>query len=143
MILRHLCETSSHSKDFLLSHDITPQLRSKMIDWMIEVLSSYKMNEDSFFRSVKIMDRFLNRTEKKQEVKDLHLIGVASMWTACKYEEIYPIKLDTMYDKIARKKFTKTEIIQKESDILCALNFKMEEVRYFYYGSKEAWETYD
>lgn len=86
LILRHLCDTSSPSKDFLLTHDITPQLRSKMIDWMIEVLSSYKMNEDSFFRSVKIMDRFLHKSEKKQEVKDLHLIGVSSMWTACKYE---------------------------------------------------------
>ena len=59
------------------------------------------------------------------------MIGVSSMWTACKYEEIYPIKLDTMYDKITRKKFTKTEIIQKESDILCALNFNMEEVNVY------------
>lgn len=60
---------------------------------MIEVLSSYKMNEDTFFRSVKIMDSFLKKVTTNQEVKDLHLIGVASMFSACKYEEIYPIKL--------------------------------------------------
>ena len=54
------------------------------------------------------------------------MIGVASMWSACKYEEIYPIKLETMYDKIARKKFTRNEILNKESEILAALCFRME-----------------
>ena len=37
-----------------------------MVDWMIEVLSSYKMNEDTFFRSVKLMDSFLKKTKAKQ-----------------------------------------------------------------------------
>lgn len=49
------------------------------------------------------------------------------MWSACKYEEIYPIKLETMQDKIARKKFTRNEILNKQSEILAALNFRMEE----------------
>ena len=56
-----------------------------MVDWMIEVLSSYKMNEDSFFRAIKIMDSFLLKAKDRQEVKDLHLIGVAAMFSACKY----------------------------------------------------------
>jgi hypothetical protein len=99
-----------------------------MIDWMIEVLSSYKMSEDTFFRSVKLMDCFLKKSRKPQEVKDLHLIGVASMFSACKYEEIYPIKLDTMFDRIARKKFKKADILNKESEILQDLNFRLEEV---------------
>jgi hypothetical protein len=37
-----------------------------MIDWMIEVLSSYKMTEDTFFRSVKLMDSFFLKTNNKQ-----------------------------------------------------------------------------
>lgn len=85
-IISHLCEQSVPCKNFLQAHDITPHLRSKMVDWMIEVLSSYKMQEDTFFRSVKIMDSFLSRTQKRQQVKDLHLIGVSSMWSGCKYE---------------------------------------------------------
>lgn len=79
-----------------------------MVDWVIEVLSSYKMNEDSFFRSVKIMDSFLKKFITRQQIKDLHLIGVAAMFSACKYQEIYPIKLETMFDRIARKKFKRT-----------------------------------
>jgi len=65
-ILSHYCTQSSDSKDFLEPHAITPNLRAKMVDWVIEVLSSYKMNEDSFFRSVKIMDSFLKKFITRQ-----------------------------------------------------------------------------
>lgn len=57
-----------------------------MVDWMIEVLSSYKMTEETFFRSVKYMDIFFKKATKKLEVSDLHIIGVASMFMASKYE---------------------------------------------------------
>ena len=42
--------------NFLAHHSISKSLRAKMIDWMVEVLSSYKMSEDTFFRSVNFMD---------------------------------------------------------------------------------------
>jgi hypothetical protein len=64
-----------------------------MVDWMIEVLSSYKMSEETFFKSVYIMDSYLRKCKDKLEAKDLHLIGIASMFIAGKYEEIHPLKL--------------------------------------------------
>lgn len=96
-ILSHLCCSSVNSPGFLENHSISASLRSKMVDWMIEVLSSYKMTEETFFRSVKMMDRFLKKCEKKQEQKDLHLIGVTSMFSAAKYEEIHPLKLSVIF----------------------------------------------
>lgn len=66
------------------------------------------MTEETFFRSVKMMDLFLKKSEVRQELKDLHLIGVTVMFSAAKYEEIHPLKLNVMYDKIARKKFRKS-----------------------------------
>jgi hypothetical protein len=91
----------------LLKHEISSSLRSKMVDWMIEVLSSYKMSEETFFKSVFVMDAYMKRATAKLEVKDLHLVGVAAMFIASKYEEIHPLKLEVLYDKIARKKFRK------------------------------------
>ncbi len=91
----------------LASHGISATLRSKMVDWMIEVLSSYKMTEETFFRSVYMMDAYLKNCSIRLEVKDLHLIGVTAMFSAAKYEEIHPLKLNIIYDKIARKKFKK------------------------------------
>jgi hypothetical protein len=97
-----------------------------MIDWMIEVLSSYKMTEETFFRSVYLMDAFLNKSGTRLEVKDLHLVGVTAMFSAAKYEEIHPIKLQIIFDKIARRKFKKADILDKETEIMKALDFKLE-----------------
>ena len=91
---------------------------------MIEVLSSYKMSQETFFRSVHLMDAYLQRSPRL-EVKDLHLVGVTSMFTAGKYEEIHPLKLSIIYDKIARRKFRKQDILQKESELVAALDFKL------------------
>lgn len=57
-----------------------------MVDWMIEVLSSYKMSEETFFRSVYLMDGYLRNCPSRLEVKDLHLIGVTAMFAGAKYE---------------------------------------------------------
>lgn len=48
------------------------------------------------------------------------------MFAAAKYEQIHPLKLSIIYDKIARKKFKKNEILDKESDIVKTLDFQME-----------------
>ena len=43
------------------------------------------------------------------------------MFAAAKYEEIHPLKLAVVYDKISRKKFKKNEILEMESEIIQAL----------------------
>lgn len=123
-----MCESTERCQceHMLLRHEITSSLRSKMVDWMIEVLSSYKMTEESFFKSVFVMDTYIKNCRTKLEVKDLHLVGVAAMFIATKYEEIHPLKLEVLYDKIARKKFKKSEILEKESEIIETLSFSLE-----------------
>lgn len=43
-ILTHISNCAPSQKDMLNNHSISASLRSKMVDWMIEVLSSYKMS---------------------------------------------------------------------------------------------------
>ena len=43
-IFNHVSECGLELGSFLSKHSITPSLRAKMVDWMIEVLSSYKMS---------------------------------------------------------------------------------------------------
>ena len=74
------------------------------------------------------MDKFFKNSQKKLQVSDLHLIGVTCMFTASKYEEIYPFKLNAIYDKICRKKFAKKEIIEMEEQLLEALDFELQQV---------------
>ena len=53
------------------------------------------------------MDAYLKSEEKIQDTKDIHLIGVAAIFSAMKFEEINPLRLPLMAEKIARKKFDK------------------------------------
>ena len=57
-----------------------------MVDWVIEVISSYKYSEASFFTAVRLMDSFFKRTKTIHKSSDLHLVGVACIFIACKFE---------------------------------------------------------
>ena len=47
----------------LARHKITPNLRAKMIDWMVEVMCSYKCSDQAFFLAVNYMDTFFEKTQ--------------------------------------------------------------------------------
>ena len=45
------------------------------------------------------------------------------MFSAMKYEEIHPLRLSLIAEKIARKKFSRQEIVEKESRMMEVLGF--------------------
>ena len=58
-------------------------------------------------------------------MSDLHLIGVTSMFISSKYEDIYPLKMKMVYEKIAHKKLQIEKIKQQEIDILRVINYRI------------------
>lgn len=54
---------------------------------------------------------------------DLHLLGVACMFIASKYEDVYPIKLNSLWEKAVYDKLSKEQIKDKEFEVLETLNF--------------------
>lgn len=77
-----------------------------MIDWMVQVL--HILNEPSwtFFSAVQIMDSFFMATHETLTPEKLHLIGVASIRIACKYEELAVIPIEEFADQLTKGKFT-------------------------------------
>ncbi len=53
------------------------------------------------------------------------------MFVASKYEEIYPVRLKTVHEKIAHKKISIQEIKKKELEILDGLNFEITGCTFF------------
>lgn len=104
-------------------HKITPALRSRMVDWVIEVLTNFRCEDQTYFVTISIMDRYFKAKQEAIEVSDLHLIGVTCMYMASKYEDIYPLKMSMVYEKIAHKKLTTKQIIETERDILKTLDY--------------------
>ena len=96
-----------------------------MVDWMIEVLTNFKCDDQTFFLAVSILDRYFKGKLDPREVSDLHIIGVTAMFISSKYEDIYPLKMKMVHEKIAHKKLPIEKIKQLEMDILKVINYRI------------------
>lgn len=56
--LLHVEGYESRPKDFLRNHLIDGTLRARMLDWMVEVTSSYKFTHKTYFDGLTLMDRY-------------------------------------------------------------------------------------
>jgi hypothetical protein len=50
------------------------------------------------------MDQFYKKLDISIEAKDVHSTGITCMFIASKLEEIYPIKLITVFNKIGHQR---------------------------------------
>ena len=107
----------------LEKHEITPSLRARMVDWIIEVTSNYKCNEQTFFLSVLLIDRYLKEKKEKVIVSEFHLIGVTSMFISSKFEDVIPLSMQLIHEKISHRKLTSEQVRITEYSILSTLNF--------------------
>ena len=104
--------------NFLERHKVNPYIRTKMVDWMIEVLSIFEGSEETFFLSVNIMDLYLWKASSICKNENIHLIGVAAMFIASKFQEIYPISLKDFVERIGHNKFDEEDVKEMEFKIL-------------------------
>lgn len=89
-----------------------------MVDWMVEVLSTFKCSEQSFYLCVDIMDRYFQKCERSLSGGELHLIGITSMFLSTKYEDVIPLLSKTIVHKIGHDKFPLADVHRKEMEIL-------------------------
>jgi len=122
--LREL-ESTYDSAGSLDKHNITPALRARMVDWMIEVLTNFKCDDQTFFIAVSLQDRFFKGCPQVKEVADLHLSGVTCMFIASKYEDVYPLKMKTVYEKIAHNKLEIKAIKALELEMMRVIDYKI------------------
>ena len=103
---------------FLQNHKITSIVRTKMIDWLIEICSVFNYMDETFFLSVNILDIFLKTTKKIYDNTNIHLIGMTCLFTASKFQEIYPQSLINISHKVGHDMFTLDEIKGMENQIM-------------------------
>ena len=106
-------------------HEIKGSHRKQMVVWIDEVLTILKCPIETFFLAVNIMDRYLENSKERLGLSDLHEIGITSMFIASKYQEIDPLTLDLVIDKIGHGKFNETKILKREKKILMTLKFQL------------------
>merc|ERR1712141_383323 len=103
---------------------ILPKMRAVLVDWLIQVHQQFNLLQETLYLTVAILDRFLQDHASKIERKQLQLVGVASMFIAAKYEEMYAPEIgDFVY--ITDRAYTESQIREMEMRILDTLGFDL------------------
>jgi hypothetical protein len=91
--------------DFLSRHYRLSETRMRMVDWMLEVFNVFKSDDHTFFLAVHIMDMYLFKNTSVVKSDDIHLLGLTCIFIASKFEDIIPIRMDSIVNKIGHKTF--------------------------------------
>ena len=100
--------------------DINQKMRMILVDWIVEIHLKYKLQAQTLWLTVNILDRYL---EKEQVLRaKLQLVGVCALLIASKHEEIYPPQVkDCVY--VTDYAYSKNEVLSMETTILNTLDF--------------------
>lgn len=79
---------------------------------MVEVISSYKFGHKTYFDGIQLMDRYFEVETESLAASRLHIIGVQTMLIASKMEEVFPLKIKTVYEKIAHRKIPIKDLVE-------------------------------
>lgn len=103
-----------------MQQDINQKMRTILIDWLIEVHHKFKLQPQTLWLTVNILDRYL---EKVQIMRSkLQLVGISALLIASKYEEIYPPEVkDCVY--ITDNAYDRQEILAMETTVLTKLEY--------------------
>ncbi|CAL5092733.1 unnamed protein product [Urochloa decumbens] len=102
--------------------DVTANMRTILVDWLVEVAEEYKLVADTLYLAISYVDRFLSANALGRD--RLQLLGVAAMLIAAKYEEISPPHAED-FCYITDNTYTKQELVKMETDILKLLQFEL------------------
>jgi len=122
--MNDLDNTMNIPVDFLDRHKINTDIRTKMIDWMVEVLAVYNCSNETFFLSVFILDFFIFKSPEIIKTEEIHCIGLTSMFIASKFEDLHPINMANILYKIGHNIFEEKQILSMEKKILETISFE-------------------
>jgi hypothetical protein len=111
--------------DFLGRHEITPLLRAKMVNWMMEVVRVLNNSTQTLFQSVKLMDLYFSRIKVKMIDTQVHLLGCVSMYVASKFHDVNCICLDAVHYTLMNEATNKDQIMNGERSLLTTLNWQI------------------
>ncbi|KFQ93884.1 G2/mitotic-specific cyclin-B1, partial [Nipponia nippon] len=113
-------EVGRSGPTYLAGQEINGSMRAILIDWLVQVQVKFRLQQETLYMAVAIIDRFLQ--DNGVSKKTLQLVGVTAMFIASKYEEVFPPHIgDFVY--VTDNTYTKLQISQMEMKILQALNF--------------------
>eukprot|EP00775_Hariotina_reticulata_P012254 gene12254-12391_t len=105
-----------------VQHELSTHMRCILVDWLVEVAQEYRLTSDTLHLTLNLLDRFLSVEPVIRE--ELQLAGIACMWVASKFEEIYaPTARNFCY--ITDNTYDQQQLVAMEARLLSTLNFTL------------------
>lgn len=103
-----------------MQRDMSPHMRCILVDWLVEVAQEYRLTSDTLHLTLALLDRFLSLCPVARE--ELQLAGVAAMWVAAKFEEVYaPTASNFCY--ITDNTYEPSQLVEMEARLLSTLSY--------------------
>jgi cyclin A len=102
--------------------DITTNMRSVLVDWLVEVVDEFSLQSSTLYLAVSLVDRFLSHMSVLRG--KLQLVGSTAMYMAAKLEEIYPPELSD-FAYITDNTYTQQQIVHMERLMLQTLDYHL------------------
>lgn len=101
---------------------ITWKMRGILLDWLIQLRSKFRLNQETFLTAINLLDRFLSR--RTVSVEKFHLLGMVCLHIATKLEEIWyaPIK---SYIQASDAAVTREDMVAAEIYVLKVLDYDL------------------
>lgn len=106
--------------------------REDMLDWMIEVLSVFEKNSETFYLSVQLFDRYCLKRKEFIEEENLLLVGITAMFIASKIESSEHLSIYHVSNVISHGKFNHSIIVSFESHFLKTLDYSLYRYNNYY-----------
>jgi len=100
--------------------ELTCDMRSVLVDWLVEVQESFELNHETLYSAVRLVDLYLSHTTVNKE--NLQLVGTTAMLISSKFEERCPPCVDDFL-YICDDAYTRRDLICMEMSILKAVDF--------------------
>ncbi|XP_017243271.1 cyclin-A1-1 [Daucus carota subsp. sativus] len=112
------------STDYMVKvqRDISITARAILVDWLVDVAETYRLDSETLYLTVNYLDRYLSGNTTDTET--FQLLGVACLMIASKYEDIDSPSL-TMFCDITDNTYTEDEVLQMESSVLNFLKYEL------------------
>lgn len=89
-------------------------MRATLVDWLSEVRDEFRLHAETLFLAASYLDAYL--AAKPVSRGRFQLLGMACLWVAAKFEEVYPPPLVAML-AMAENMYTAAELTAMEKEV--------------------------
>lgn len=120
------------------------EIRSRMVDWMIEVLNHFHKdngsNEYTYFKAILFFDTLI--ASGVVDVESIHIYGIASMYLASNLLDSYGMTLKNAHKDVAHGAFDTNKILRYINKAIEALGFNFRAPSWIEYLDKVIFDTF-